>query len=61
MGLTELLTVVIVLAIVGFAIWLVVTYIPMPDPFKKVIVVVVVLVLLLWVVRALLGSGALRL
>jgi len=51
---TELLTILVVLAVVGFALWLVTTYIPMPEPFKKVIVVIAVLVLLVWVVRVLL-------
>jgi hypothetical protein len=55
----ELVTLVVVLAILGFAVWLVLTYIPMPEPFKKAIVVIVVLVLLVWVARWLLGGGAL--
>lgn len=53
MGLIEL---VLVLAIVGFLVWLVVTYIPMPEPFKKAIIVIVVIVLVLYVLR-LLGVG----
>ena len=43
-----LLGLIIVLAIVGFCTWLVVTYIPMPQPVKTVIIVVVVLFILLW-------------
>lgn len=53
----DLLTLVIVLALVGFIVWLVVTYIPMPPPFKQVIIVIVVIVLVLWLVRALVGGG----
>lgn len=38
-------------AIVGFLVWLVITYIPMPDPFKKAIVVIVVVLLVLYLVQ----------
>lgn len=53
MGLIEL---VLVLAIVGFLVWMVTTYVPMPDPFKKAIIVIVVIVLVLYVLR-ILGVG----
>lgn len=53
MGLIEL---VLLLAIVGFVVWLVVTYIPMPPVFQKAIIVVVVIILVLFVLR-LLGIG----
>jgi hypothetical protein len=59
MMLLELVTLIVVLAILGFCVWLVVTYVPMPDPFRKAIIVIVVLVLLLWIVRALVTGGAL--
>ena len=45
MGLIQL---VIMLAVVGFILWLILTYIPMPDPFKKIIIVIVVIVLILY-------------
>ena len=53
----ELITLVVVLAVIGFAVYVVITYIPMPDPFRKAIIVIVVLVLLLYVARMLLGGG----
>lgn len=53
----DLLTAVIVLALIGFCLYLVVTYIPMPPPMKQVIVVLVVVVVVLWIVRALIGGG----
>ena len=53
----DLITLVVVLALIGFCLWLVLTYIPMPPPMKQVITVIVVIVLVLWVVRALLGGG----
>lgn len=56
MTLGGLLTLVIVLALVGFCVWLVITYIPMPPPFRTAIIVIVVLVLLLYVIRLLLGG-----
>ena len=61
MDLMALVTLLIVLAVVGFVVWLIVTYIPMPEPFRKVIIVIVVLVLLLYVVQLLLGGATIRL
>lgn len=48
----DLISLIITLAVVGFALWLLLTYIPMPDPVKKVIVAVVVLVLVVWLLQA---------
>jgi hypothetical protein len=39
------------LALVGFLAWLVITYIPMPDAFKKVIIVIIVVLLIVYLVR----------
>jgi hypothetical protein len=47
-----LLTLVVWIAVVGLVVWLVTTYIPMPEPFRKVIIVVAVVVLILWLVNA---------
>ncbi len=49
MGLVEL---VIVLIVLGLALYLVEQYIPMSPPIKTVLRVVVVLVLILWLLRA---------
>lgn len=48
-----LISLVLVLAIVGFIVWLIVAYIPMPPPFKIVIYVIVAVVLLLFLMRVL--------
>lgn len=53
----DLITLILVLAVVGFCLWLIVTYIPMPPPIKQVIIVIVVVVIVLWLLRALLGGG----
>ena len=50
----ELFYLVLLLAVAGFMVYLVVTYIPMPEPFKQVIVVLTVILLLLFVVAKLL-------
>ena len=42
MGLIEL---VLLLAIVGFLVYLLITYVPMPQPFKTAIIVIVVILL----------------
>ncbi len=53
----DLITLILVLALVGFCLWLIVTYIPMPPPIKQVIIVIVVVVIVLWLVRSLIGGG----
>lgn len=46
----------IVLIIIGVCLWLVFTYIPMPQPIRTVITVVVILLLCLWLLN-LFGIG----
>jgi hypothetical protein len=40
---------IITIAVVGFLIWLLITYVPMPAPFPAVIIFIAVLLLLLMV------------
>jgi hypothetical protein len=54
MGLIELI---LVLAVIGFVLWAIVTFIPMPPPFKQAIIAIVAIIVVLWVARLLLGSG----
>ena len=51
-----LLSVVLVLIVIGVALWLVNTYIPMAPPIKTVINVLVILVLCIWLL-GLFGIG----
>lgn len=54
----DIIHLIIVLAVLGFALWLLLTYVPMPDPIKKVIIAVVVLALILVVLEfAGIGTG----
>lgn len=46
-----MLELVLLLALLGFVVYMVVTYVPMPQPFKTAIIVVVALVLVIYVVR----------
>jgi hypothetical protein len=39
------------LAVFGFIVWLVVTYIPLPAPFQQVIIVLAVICVILYLVR----------
>lgn len=48
---SSLITIVVVLIIVGFVLYLVNTYIPMPSIIKTVINVIVALVLILWLLK----------
>ncbi len=54
MGLLELI---VTFALIGFCLYLVLTYVPMPEPMKQAMVVLVVIVLVLWVAKMLLGGG----
>jgi hypothetical protein len=53
--LETLASLVVTIAIVGFVVWLVITYVPMPEPFRRIVVALVILILLIWLVRALAG------
>ena len=44
-----MITLILTVALVGFITWLIITYIPMPDIFKNVIVVLVVIILILYI------------
>lgn len=39
------------LALVGFILWLITTYIPMPAPFKNVITVIVIIALIIYLLQ----------
>ena len=52
----DLIMLVLVIALVGFAIWAITTYIPMPPIFKTAIIVLTVIVLVLWLLKRL-GTG----
>lgn len=45
---SSLITLIFVLIIVGLIVWLVQSVLPVPPPFKNIIIVLVVLVLILW-------------
>jgi hypothetical protein len=47
-----LITVIIVLVVVGAALWAINTYIPMAKPVKTILNVVVVVILCLWLLQA---------
>ena len=49
----SLLSIVIILIIVGIALWLVNNYIPMDGKIKRILNIVVVVVVLIWLLRAL--------
>ena len=57
--LTSLVVTILVLALVGFLIWIITTYIPMPDLVKTLIYVVVAVVVVLYLLQMLTGHAAL--
>jgi len=46
-----MISLILTLAIVGFLVYLIITYIPMPAPFKTGIIVVVIILLILYLMR----------
>lgn len=52
-----LISLIVYIAVIGLVLWLVTTYIPMPDPIKKILVVVVVVALVIWLLTMLLPLG----
>ncbi len=51
MVLPELVRIVIALALIGFLVWVLITYVPMPEAFRRLIIVVVVIAVVLWLLR----------
>ncbi len=49
----DLITLLLVVALAGFLVYLITEYIPMPAPFKTVIIVIAVIVLIIYVLRVL--------
>jgi len=60
MDLYSIVILLLVFALIGFVCYLIVTYIPMPEPFKQVFLVIVVILLILYVLGLVTGHvGAL--
>lgn len=53
-----MISLILTLAVVGMIVWAVVTYIPMPDGFRKVIIVVAIVCVAIYVLYAFGFSGA---
>lgn len=51
-----MISLIITIALVGLIVWLIITYIPMPAPFRTIIIVIAALFLILWL-ASLLGLG----
>ena len=59
MTLVGLVVTLLILALIGFIVYLVITYIPMPEPFKQVIIVACVILIILYLIYNLSGSSSL--
>lgn len=46
-----MISLILTLALIGFLVYLIITYIPMPDIFRKVIIAIAVIMLILYVIR----------
>lgn len=57
MDLISLVLLLLVFALVGFIVWLIVKFIPMPEPFQKVIIVACVVLLVLYLLGIVAGHA----
>ena len=48
----SIVSLVLVLVVLGFCLWVLLTYVPMPAPVKQVILAVVAIAVVLWVLNA---------
>jgi hypothetical protein len=56
-----IIQIIVVLAVIGFILWLVTTYIPMSPPIKTVITVLVIVLVVLWLLNIFVpGLGSFR-
>jgi hypothetical protein len=55
MDLVSIVVTLLVFALIGFLVYLIITYIPMPEPFKQVIVVVCVILIILYLLSLVTG------
>ena len=51
--LPPLVSLILSLALIGFLLWLIVTYVPMPEPYRRLVIVVVVILIVVWLLRLL--------
>lgn len=58
MDLYSIIITLLLLGLVGFLVYLIVTYIPMPAPFQQVIIVVCVVLIVLYLLGTLTGHVA---
>ena len=52
-----MLSLILALAVIGLVLWLVVTYVPMPEPFKRALVIFVIVLVLLYLIRVIAAGG----
>lgn len=58
MDLVSIAVSLVVLALIGFMVYIVITYIPMPELFKQLIMVVVAVLVILYVLGLITGHAA---
>jgi len=46
---TGIVTIILVLIVIGFCLWLLLRFVPLAEPFKQVVIAIVVILLVLWI------------
>jgi hypothetical protein len=47
----DLITIIIVLIVVGLLAWAIAAYLPIPQPFKNIVILLVIVIACLWLLR----------
>ncbi len=58
MDITGILLTLLLFALIGFVVYLIVTYIPMPAPFSQVIIVACVILLVIYLISIITGHAS---
>ena len=51
------LSLLVALAVLGFVVWILVTFVPMPEPYKRLVLGVAILIVVILVLRWTFGIG----
>jgi len=54
-----IIQVIVIIAVIGFLMWAINTYLPMADPYKKILNILVIILVAFWIISLILPLGGL--
>lgn len=48
----SIISLILMLVVIGFCLWLLLTYVPLPPPLKQIIIAIVAIAAVLWILSA---------